>query len=68
MPVSAGIELNALVFIEGAQTGDNAAGVGVGCDDVPFVAIVVEERGLIKDGQVTEFQVTLGIGFKLEDH
>lgn len=28
---------------------------------------VVEERGLIKDGQVAEFQVTIKIGFKLED-
>lgn len=28
---------------------------------------VVEERGMIKDGQVAEFQVTLKIGFKLED-
>ncbi len=28
---------------------------------------VVEERGLIKDGEVAEFQVTLKIGFKLED-
>lgn len=28
---------------------------------------VVEERGLIKDGQVAEFQVTVKIGFKLED-
>jgi dodecin len=28
---------------------------------------VVEERGLIKDGNVAEFQVTMKIGFKLED-
>lgn len=28
---------------------------------------VVEERGLIKDGEVAEFQVTIKIGFKLED-
>ena len=28
---------------------------------------VVEERGLIKEGQVAEFQVTIKIGFKLED-
>jgi flavin-binding protein dodecin len=28
---------------------------------------VVEERGLIKDGAVAEFQVTMKIGFKLED-
>jgi hypothetical protein len=28
---------------------------------------VTEERGLIKDGQVAEFQVTIKIGFKLED-
>jgi flavin-binding protein dodecin len=28
---------------------------------------VVEERGLIKDGDVAEFQVTIKIGFKLED-
>lgn len=28
---------------------------------------VVEERGLIKDGEVAEFQVTLKVGFKLED-
>jgi flavin-binding protein dodecin len=28
---------------------------------------VVEERGLIKDGAVAEFQVTVKIGFKLED-
>ncbi len=27
---------------------------------------VVEERGTIKDGKVTEFQVTVQIGFKLE--
>lgn len=28
---------------------------------------VVEQRGLIKEGQVAEFQVTIKIGFKLED-
>jgi len=28
---------------------------------------VVEERGRITDGQVAEFQVTMKIGFKLED-
>jgi dodecin len=28
---------------------------------------VVDSRGLIKDGQVAEFQVTVKIGFKLED-
>lgn len=28
---------------------------------------VIEERGLVKEGQVAEFQVTLKIGFKLED-
>lgn len=28
---------------------------------------VTDERGLIKDGQVAEFQVTIKIGFKLED-
>jgi dodecin len=28
---------------------------------------VVEMRGLIKDGQVAEYQVTVKIGFKLED-
>jgi len=28
---------------------------------------VVEERGLIKEGQVHEFQVKVKIGFKLED-
>ena len=28
---------------------------------------VIQERGLIKDGQVAEFQVTMKIGFKLED-
>jgi flavin-binding protein dodecin len=27
---------------------------------------VVEQRGAIKDGKVTEFQVTVRIGFKLE--
>jgi flavin-binding protein dodecin len=27
---------------------------------------VVEERGAIKDGKITEFQVTLKIGFKIE--
>ena len=27
---------------------------------------VVEERGAIKDGKVSEFQVTIRIGFKLE--
>jgi flavin-binding protein dodecin len=27
---------------------------------------VVEERGLIKDGKVAEFQVTVRIGFKLD--
>ena len=27
---------------------------------------VVEERGLIKDGKVGEFQVTVRIGFKLD--
>ena len=27
---------------------------------------VVEERGRISDGQVTEFQVTIKVGFKLE--
>ena len=28
---------------------------------------VVEMRGMIKDGQVAEYQVTLKVGFKLED-
>jgi len=28
---------------------------------------VIEERGLIKDGEVAEFQVTMKVGFKLED-
>jgi flavin-binding protein dodecin len=28
---------------------------------------VVEQRGLIKDGQVAEFQVTVKLGFKLEE-
>ncbi len=28
---------------------------------------VVESRGRIKDGAVTQYQVTLKIGFKLED-
>jgi flavin-binding protein dodecin len=28
---------------------------------------VVEMRGLIKDGNVAEFQVTLKVGFRLED-
>jgi flavin-binding protein dodecin len=28
---------------------------------------VVDQRGLIKEGQVAEFQVTIKIGFKLED-
>jgi len=28
---------------------------------------VIEQRGLIKEGQVAEFQVTIKIGFKLED-
>ncbi len=28
---------------------------------------VVDQRGLIKDGQVAEFQVTIKVGFKLED-
>lgn len=28
---------------------------------------VVDQRGLIKDGQVAEFQVTIKVGFKLDD-
>ena len=28
---------------------------------------VVDQRGLIKEGQVAEFQVTIKIGFKLEE-
>jgi dodecin len=28
---------------------------------------VVEQRGLIKDGLVAEFQVTIKVGFKLDD-
>jgi len=28
---------------------------------------VVDQRGLVKDGQVAEFQVTLKVGFKLEE-
>jgi flavin-binding protein dodecin len=28
---------------------------------------VTEERGLIKDGEVSEFQVTLKVGLKLEE-
>jgi dodecin len=28
---------------------------------------VIESRGLIKDGQVAEFQVTIKVGFKLDD-
>jgi flavin-binding protein dodecin len=27
---------------------------------------VVEQRGAIKDGKVTEFQVTLSVGFRIE--
>lgn len=28
---------------------------------------VIEQRGRIKDGQVSEFQVKIKVGFKLED-
>ena len=28
---------------------------------------VIDQRGMIKDGEVGEFQVTIKIGFKLED-
>jgi dodecin len=28
---------------------------------------VVEQRGFIKDGRVSEFQVTLKVGFRLDD-
>jgi len=28
---------------------------------------VVEQRGLIKDGQVSEFQVTIKVGFRLDE-
>jgi len=28
---------------------------------------IIDQRGLVKDGQVAEFQVTLKVGFKLED-
>lgn len=28
---------------------------------------VVDQRGLIKEGEVAEFQVTIKVGFKLED-
>lgn len=28
---------------------------------------VVEERGMIKDGEIAEFQVTIKVGFRLED-
>ena len=28
---------------------------------------VTEQRGAIKDGKVTEFQVTVRVGFKIED-
>ncbi len=28
---------------------------------------VVEQRGAIRDGKVSEFQVTLRVGFKIED-
>jgi flavin-binding protein dodecin len=28
---------------------------------------VIEQRGLIKDGEVAEFQVTVKIGFRLDD-
>ena len=28
---------------------------------------VVEQRGMIKDGAVAEFQVTIKVGFKLDD-
>jgi len=28
---------------------------------------VVDSRGLIKDGQVAEFQVTIKVGFRLDD-
>lgn len=28
---------------------------------------VVEQRGLIKEGQVAEFQVTIKVGFKLDE-
>ncbi len=29
---------------------------------------VVEQRGFIKDGKVAEFQVTVSLGFKLDEH
>jgi hypothetical protein len=29
---------------------------------------VVEQRGAIKDGKVAEFQVTVRIGFKIDNH
>ena len=28
---------------------------------------VIDQRGLIKDGQVAEFQVTIKLGFKLDE-
>jgi len=28
---------------------------------------VIEQRGLVKDGQVAEFQVTIKVGFKLDE-
>ena len=39
--VAACIEFHPLVFVDEAEVGDDAAGLGVGCDDVSFVAIVV---------------------------
>lgn len=39
--VAVGVEFYALVFVEEVEVGDDAAGLRVGCDNVPFVAVVV---------------------------
>ncbi len=43
MDVSAGITLDAGEFVREAKVGGDAAGLGVGGHDVPFVTVVVRD-------------------------
>lgn len=45
MDVAAGVAFDAGEFVHEAKVGGDAAGLGVGGDDVPFVAIVVGDFG-----------------------
>lgn len=45
MDISAGVAFDASEFVHESKVGGDAAGLGVGGDDVPFVAVVVGDFG-----------------------